>query len=208
MLTRLHRDHVSYFGMDAPWWSCLAARIVGPMPMLWDAREWPAMSPEFVSAPPGSGGMTSGEARPPCPLGDAVVTRHHLVVRGPTIEAEIAHVETLVNEWQRRRDEWHARMEAKVDLTLLVRSVNGTPVKKGVYAFRGGPMSRTPGIRQLRDTSSIDEDTSGILAVGTVDRSHFALVEGTTWTLIGCTGGDGKPGIEVLKIHEFDDIPR
>lgn len=46
MLARLHNDHVRYFGKDAPWWWCLVARVVGPMPTFWDARRWPPLNPD------------------------------------------------------------------------------------------------------------------------------------------------------------------
>ena len=46
MLARLHRDHLRYFGKDAPWWWCLIARTAGPMPTFWDSRQWPRRETE------------------------------------------------------------------------------------------------------------------------------------------------------------------
>lgn len=55
MFKRLHDDHIAYFGKDAPWWWCLVARVIGPMPILWHARDWPRI---FQGTGPGGNHVT------------------------------------------------------------------------------------------------------------------------------------------------------
>lgn len=225
MFDRLHHDHLSYFGRTAPLWECILARTIGPMPLRWDAREWPA-SPEEAGMGPDAEGldrtgsrvlqtMMSGRGSIDAPFqaGDlpldvAMATGRHLIVRGPDIESETLRVKELITEWMRGRDEWHQRAEsAGLDITPFVATLNGQPLKKGVYAFHDGPFATTPGVRRLRDPDLGSDVRSGILAVGKMDRSHFTIATQSNWTLIGCHGGGGEAITEML-VDDFDEVLR
>lgn len=239
MFERLRDDHLRYFGRPAPLWECVLARTIGPMPLTWNAREWPSLSPEAAAmngehgadvrdlttpAPAetrASAGraihrtMNSGRGTPgnpfhetDLPLEVAITSDRHLIVRGPDIESEMARVKDLVTGWMRGRDEWHRRMETSdVDIRQLVATLDEQPLKKGVYAFHEGPFATTPGVRRIRDPDVGFEGRGGILAVGKMDRSHFAIAEQSNWTLIGCAGGGGEK-VEAIMVGDFEDVLR
>lgn len=140
------------------------------------------------------------------PLEKAISSGRHLLVRGPDMQSEILRVKQIVEGWMRRRDEWHVRMEdANIDLGRFVVTLDDAPLRKGVYAFHGGPFATTPGIRRIRDPDLGSDMISGILMIGRMDRSHFAIASQSRWTLVGCAGG-GWETIEDLLVDDFEDV--
>ena len=137
------------------------------------------------------------------PLGLAIECGKHVLVRGPDIQSEIQRAKDLVQGWMHRRDKWHRRMDDQgIDLGQIVVTLDGAPLKKGVYAFRDGPFATMPGIRRIRNPDLGSDLLSGILMVEKMDKSHFTIATQSRWTLIGCAGG----GSETMEEHLVDDV--